>query len=363
MENDKVFFNKTYRIGSRDSQLALVQSNWVKNELEKVLPGIRFEIIKMKTVGDTILHKSLSKTGEKNLFTKELEDALLKKQVDMVVNSLKDMPSTLPEGLTISAISKRECPLDVVVMHPKNQEKKLCDLKPASIIGTSSLRRVAQLSRAYPQFKFKSIRGNLNTRLNKLHNSNELECIILAYAGLKRLSMLHYVSQILSPSECLYAIGQGSLAIETRARDYEVITMVSRLHCKETVLRTVAERAFLSTLGGGCSVPQGVHSWFEDDKLCLTGGAFNFDGSKAVIETRKETISLSEESGWQDQSDLDKCRESSSITTSHRFMHPLQLKIAGHLGRDVAIALLRNGAAVILDEAKQTNLKTQDIPI
>ena len=311
----------------------------------------------MSTTGDKILHKSLSKTGEKNLFTKELEDALLSNEVDMVVNSLKDMPSTLPQGLTISAVSKRECPFDAVVMHPRNHGKKLADLEPGSLVGTSSLRRISQLSKAYPLLRFRSIRGNLQLRLKKLDNSDELACIILAVAGLHRLGWHDRIEQVLQPDECLYAIGQGALAIETRANDPCTIGIVSSLHCKETVLETVAERAFLKTLGGGCSVPQGVHSWFEGDQLCLTGGAFNIDGSKSVVNTSKVTIVLTSSSKWMLTQELDNCCESSSITTSHRFIHPLLLKIAGHLGRDVAINLLRDGAASILNEARIANIK------
>jgi len=354
--------NKTFKIGTRDSVLAMTQTNWVKAKLKEKNPGLQVEVISMKTKGDKILDKALSKTGDKNLFTKELEDALLDGRVDMVVNSLKDMPSTLPDGLTISAVSERENPYDCVVMRKDNVGKKLCDLKPGSVVGTSSLRRVAQLTRAYPTLKFRSIRGNLQTRFRKLDEATDFDCMVLAVAGLTRLGMQDRISQVLDQDTCLYAIGQGALAVETRASDDVTIRLVSSLHCKKTVLRTVAERAFLKTLGGGCSVPQGVHSWISEDgnQLGLTGGAYNYDGSQAAVVTCKAELNISLKAQFLRPNEEEKCCEASSITTSHSFMHPLLLMIAGHLGRDVAIKLLQQGAAQILHEAKKVNEKAVD---
>ncbi|XP_078491116.1 porphobilinogen deaminase [Ciona intestinalis] len=287
--------NNILRVGTRKSELAMVQTNWVVNQLKSLNKSLEVEIVQMATIGDKILDKSLSKTGEKSLFTKELEDALIANQVDLVVNSLKDMPSTLPPNLTISAVSRREDPRDAVIMHPDNVGKRLEDLPPGSIVGTSSLRRVAQLKKLFPDLKFKSIRGNLNTRLRKLDDADNFSAIILAVAGVKRMGWNARISYTLTTDECLYAIGQGALGIETRADDMKSIKLVSQLHDKDTVIRTVAERAFLKTLGGGCSVPQAVHSWIIEDELYMRGAVFNLDGSKSLYETMQTSLFVNED--------------------------------------------------------------------
>lgn len=348
------------KVGTRKSPLAMYQTNWVVNELKQIDPKLDIEIVQMSTKGDQILNKALSKTGEKSLFTKELEDALIDERVDIVVNSLKDMPSTLPPNLTISAVSKREDPRDAVLMHPRNKGKYLCDLPAGAVVGTSSLRRVAQLKKAYPDLRFKSIRGNLNTRLRKLDEGEHFEALILAVAGVVRMGWKERISQILEPTECLYAIGQGALAVETRANDPDCIKLVSSLHCKDTVLKTIAERAFLKTLGGGCSVPQAVHSWIQDDMLHLKGGVFNLDGSKYLYEQMSTRCVLSKEDFVINPTDLDNCCEFASITISYRFLHPMLLKLAGHLGRDLALLLLKRGAKEILDEAREENMNRVD---
>uniref|UniRef100_H2ZDA3 hydroxymethylbilane synthase n=1 Tax=Ciona savignyi TaxID=51511 RepID=H2ZDA3_CIOSA len=351
--------NGVIRVGTRKSELAMIQTNWVVNQLKTMNESLEIEIIQMATIGDKILDKSLSKTGEKSLFTKELEDALIAKQVDLVVNSLKDMPSTLPNNLTISAVSRREDPRDAVIMHPANYGKRLEDLPTGSVIGTSSLRRVAQLKKLFPDLKFKSIRGNLNTRLRKLDNGDDFAAIILAVAGVKRMGWSPRISYILTTDECLYAIGQGALGIETRADDMQSIKLVAQLHDKDTVIRTVAERAFLKTLGGGCSVPQAVHSWIEDDQLYMKGAVFNLDGSKSLLETMQTSL-LVEDQHVLEVVDPESCCEFASITTSHRFIHPMLLKVAGHLGRDLALLLLGKGAREILDEARRQNMERVD---
>jgi len=348
------------KIGTRKSPLAMYQTNWVVSQLKQQNPELNIQVVQMSTKGDQILNKALSKTGEKSLFTKELEDALLDERVDIVVNSLKDMPSTLPTNLTISAVSKREDPRDAVLMNVANKGKHLCDLPDGAVVGTSSLRRVAQLKKAYPHLKFKSIRGNLNTRLKKLDESGHFSALILAVAGVVRMGWKERISQILEPSECLYAIGQGALAVETRANDPYCIKLVSKLHCKDTVLKTIAERAFLKTLGGGCSVPQAVHSWIENDMLHLKGGVFNLDGSKYLYEQMSTRCVLNDDDNAITPSDLDNCCEFASITTSYRFLHPMLLKLAGHLGRDVALLLLKKGAKDILDEARVDNMNRVD---
>ncbi|CAK8692383.1 porphobilinogen deaminase-like [Clavelina lepadiformis] len=351
----------TVRVGTRKSQLAMIQTTWVVNELKKLNKNLNIEVIQMSTIGDQILNKSLSKTGEKSLFTKELEEALIAHKVDMVVNSLKDMPSTLPPNLTISAVSKREDPRDAVIMHPNNKGKTLSDLEAGSTIGTSALRRVAQLTKLYPHLKFQSIRGNLNTRLHKLDETGIFSAIVLAVAGVKRMGWEDRISQILTPEECLYAVGQGALGIETRLDDIYNIQLVSQLHHRDTVIMTVCERAFLKTLGGGCSVPQAVHSWIKDNNLYLRAGVYNLDGTRSLVDEMHVSLEFDEKYQAMVQDvDPDKCTEFSCITTTHKFMNQLILKAAGHLGRDLALDLLKRGAKDILDEARKQDLARPD---
>ncbi|KPP79113.1 hypothetical protein Z043_101333 [Scleropages formosus] len=206
------------------------------------------ESVAMSTVGDKILDKALSKIGEKSLFTKELENALERNEVDLVVHSLKDLPTSLPPGFTIGAVLKRETPYDAVILHPKKAGLTLDTLPEGSVIGTSSLRRAAQLKRRFPHLEFKDIRGNLNTRLKKLDDHDDYSAIILAAAGLRRLGWESRISQILTPDDCMYAVGQGALAVEARAGDEDILKMLSVLNDTDTVLRCVAERAFLRHL-------------------------------------------------------------------------------------------------------------------
>ncbi|KAM9216952.1 porphobilinogen deaminase isoform 4-T6 [Leptosomus discolor] len=233
---------------SASLQLARIQTDSVVAMLRELYPDLCFEIVAMSTTGDKILDTALSKIGEKSLFTKELENALERNEVDLVVHSLKDLPTSLPPGFTIGAICKREEPLDAVVFHPKNSGKTLSLLPEKSVIGTSSLRRAAQLKKKFPQLEFRDIRGNLNTRLKKLDEKEDFSAIILAAAGLKRMGWENRIGQLLSPDDCLYAVGQGALAVEVRAKDQEILNMVSALHDADTVLCCIAERAFMKRL-------------------------------------------------------------------------------------------------------------------
>ncbi|KAM9216951.1 porphobilinogen deaminase isoform 3-T5 [Leptosomus discolor] len=249
---------------SASLQLARIQTDSVVAMLRELYPDLCFEIVAMSTTGDKILDTALSKIGEKSLFTKELENALERNEVDLVVHSLKDLPTSLPPGFTIGAICKREEPLDAVVFHPKNSGKTLSLLPEKSVIGTSSLRRAAQLKKKFPQLEFRDIRGNLNTRLKKLDEKEDFSAIILAAAGLKRMGWENRIGQLLSPDDCLYAVGQGALAVEVRAKDQEILNMVSALHDADTVLCCIAERAFMKRLEGGCSVPVAVNTVLKD---------------------------------------------------------------------------------------------------
>ncbi|KYO43098.1 hydroxymethylbilane synthase, b [Alligator mississippiensis] len=282
--------DRIIRVGTRKSQLARIQTDSVVEMLCKQYPGLHFEIVAMSTTGDKILDTALSKIGEKSLFTKELENALERNEVDLVVHSLKDLPTSLPPGFTIGAICKRENPHDAVVFHPKSCGKTLNALPDKSVIGTSSLRRAAQLKRSFPQLEFRDIRGNLNTRLKKLDEKEDFSAIILAAAGLRRMGWENRIGQILNPEDCLYAVGQGALAIEVRAKDQEILDMVSALHDGETVLCCIAERAFMKHLEGGCSVPVAVSTLLKDSQLYLTGAVYSLDGSDSLRETMQTSV-------------------------------------------------------------------------
>ena len=209
---------RTLRIASRKSQLALVQTHWVRDTLQAAHPEITFEIETMSTQGDNILDVALAKIGDKGLFTKELEVQMLAGQAEFAVHSLKDLPTKLPEGLILGCITERENPADALVVHEQHKDKQLATLPAGAIVGTSSLRRLAQLRHHYPHLEFKDVRGNLNTRLAKL-DAGEYDALILAVAGLERLGMADRIHEAIAPEISLHAVGQGALGIECRADD------------------------------------------------------------------------------------------------------------------------------------------------
>lgn len=272
---------RTIRIGSRKSQLALVQTHWVKEQLQKAFPDRAFEVHTMSTQGDKILDVALAKIGDKGLFTKELEVGMLQQEIDFAVHSLKDLPTNLPERLVLGCVTERENPADAMVVHQKHKDKTIDTLPEGAIVGTSSLRRLAQLRHHFPHLAFKDIRGNLNTRLQKL-DAGEYDAIILAVAGLHRLGMSDRIHQILPDEVSLHAVGQGALGIECRADDAEVLSILKAIEHIPTRDRTFAERAFLRTLEGGCQVPIGVNTELEGDSLTLTGIVASVDGQKLV---------------------------------------------------------------------------------
>ncbi|XP_056613287.1 hydroxymethylbilane synthase, b isoform X2 [Triplophysa dalaica] len=343
--------SRVIRVGTRKSQLARIQTDSVIEKLQELYPDVLFEIVAMSTTGDKILDTALSKIGEKSLFTKELENALEKNEVDLVVHSLKDLPTTLPVGFTIGAVLKRENPHDAVVLHPKNEGKCLDSLSNKSVIGTSSLRRAAQLKKRFPHLEFKDIRGNLNTRLKKLDEHNDFSAIILAAAGLRRMGWEGRISQILGPEDCMYAVGQGALAIEVRSRDQDILEMVSVLNDPDTVLRCIAERAFLKHLEGGCSVPVAVDTEVKNSQLYLTGAVYSLDGSDSLKETMQTSINSNNQ--IEEQEKVDEKVQRVGITS---------LKVSGEdqdaavkLGVDLGILLLSKGAKEILTIARQLN--------
>uniref|UniRef100_A0A4W5P778 hydroxymethylbilane synthase n=1 Tax=Hucho hucho TaxID=62062 RepID=A0A4W5P778_9TELE len=334
--------SRVIRIGTRKSQLARIQTDSVAEKLKELYPDVYLEIVGMTTTGDKILDTALSKF----FFLKSLCSEML---VDLVVHSLKDLPTTLPPGFTIGAVLKRENPHDAVVLHPKNMGKSLDTLPDKSVIGTSSLRRAAQLKKRFPHLEFKDIRGNLNTRLKKLDEKDDFSAIILAAAGLRRMGWDSRVSQILGPEDCMYAVGQGALAIEVRARDEDILEMVSVLHDPNTVLRCIAERAFLRRLEGGCSVPVAVHTEVKDSQLYLTGAVYSLDGSDSL----KETMQTSIDSDNKVEEQVDERVQRVGVTANN-MPGPAQ-DASEKLGLDLANLLLSKGAKEILTVARQLN--------
>ncbi|XP_038159081.1 porphobilinogen deaminase-like isoform X3 [Cyprinodon tularosa] len=342
--------SRVIRIGTRKSQLARIQTDSVADRLKELYPDVHLEIVAMSTIGDKILDTALSKIGEKSLFTKELENALERNEVDLVVHSLKDLPTTLPAGFTIGAVLKRENPHDAVVLHPNHAGKTLDSLPEKSVIGTSSLRRAAQLKKRFPHLEFKDIRGNLNTRLKKLDEKDDFAAIILAAAGLKRMGWEDRISLILEPEDCMYAVGQGALAVEVRARDVDILEMVSVLHDPDTVLRCIAERAFLKQLEGGCSVPVAVHTEVKGSQLYLTGAVYSLDGSESLKETMETSIAAGDE---QSREKVDEQIQRVGVTALK--LPAASQDAAERLGVDLANLLLNKGAKEILTVARQLN--------
>jgi hydroxymethylbilane synthase len=273
--------NQKITIGTRGSQLALWQTNWVKAEIEKRHPGIEVEVQVISTKGDRVLDVSLPKLGEqgKGLFTKELEDAIFEHRVDLAVHSLKDLPTELPAGLHIGAICEREDVRDALVA--RNPITSFNDLPERALIGTSSLRRQAQLLAARRDLVIEPVRGNVDTRLRKL-DEGQYDAIVLAAAGLHRLGHAIRITEHLNEDFMLPAVGQGALAIETREDDAETAEIIHELSHEATRLACTAERAFLKGLGGGCLVPIAAHATIESDVMILNGLVASPDGLESV---------------------------------------------------------------------------------
>lgn len=279
---------KTLKIGTRGSKLALWQANWVKSSLEVQHPSISIAIETIKTKGDKILDVPLAKVGGKGLFVKEIEEALLDGKIDLAVHSMKDMPGDIPKGLCIGAIPQRETPQDVLISKDK---KRLSKLGPGAKIGTSSLRRKAQLLHTRPDLDVLPLRGNLDTRLKKLENGN-LDAIILAAAGVKRLGLENKITQYLDENIMLPAVGQGALCIEVRQDDALVEQIVASLEHPQTRAVILGERAFLNRLEGGCQVPIAAYGKIDKNMFTLVGLVATIDGKTLL----KETIAGSKDS-------------------------------------------------------------------
>jgi len=253
------------RVGTRGSKLALAQTNWVIEQIKGHYPHLRVETVIIKTKGDKILDVPLAKVGGKGLFVKEIEEALLREEIDLAVHSMKDVPTELPEGLEIAIIPERESPFDVLI---SRENISFEDLPPGARVGTSSLRRTAQLRAKRPDLRIENLRGNLDTRLRKL-SEGLYEAIIVAEAGLLRLGLGDIPRERFSTEVMLPAIGQGALAIEIRKADTELREGLSFLHHEETAVAVAAERAFLERLGGGCQVPLAAYARLNQRNLVV----------------------------------------------------------------------------------------------
>ncbi len=263
-------------IGSRGSKLALWQSEYLAVELKKLIPELEIEIKIIKTKGDKILDVALSKIGDKGLFTKEIEIQLLAGNIDLAAHSMKDLPSEIEKGLLIGAVLKREDPRDVLISH-KNY--RFQDLPPGAFIGTSSLRRMAQVKATRPDISIRDIRGNVETRIRKM-KEEDLDGIILAYAGVKRLGLEDEISDYLPTDIMMPAVGQGVIAVEAREDDQDVLSLLNRINDSSVQFSTMAERSFLNELQGGCQVPVASVAELQGDRIVLQGLVASLDGTE-----------------------------------------------------------------------------------
>jgi hydroxymethylbilane synthase len=287
---------KTLIIGSRGSQLALWQAHWVKSELEKHFGNLQIDVNIIKTTGDKNLESPLSQIGDKGLFTKEIEHALLDRKIDLAVHSLKDLPTMLPPGLIIGAITKREDVHDVFISHPKKQYKHFVDVPLGAKIATGSLRRKSQLLNWRPDIEVIDLRGNLNTRFAKL-DASDWDGMILARAGVVRLEMGGRIVEDLPFEKMLPAVGQGALAIEISEEDHAIAQVLKPLVSEATTIAVTGERALLRLLEGGCQVPIGTHAYIESNTFMMDGMIGSLNGRKIVRGRIHGTPSMAEELG------------------------------------------------------------------
>ena len=273
---------KTLRIGTRKSELALWQANFVRRRVLEEHPHVKVELVEIVSEGDRTLDIPLSQAGGKGLFLKELEWALLDGEIDMAVHSMKDVTVTLPEGLHISVVLPREDPRDALV---SNRYQSLDEMPADAVLGTCSLRRQCQVRARYPKLRLVNLRGNVNTRLAKL-DSGQYDGIILAVAGLKRLGLGHRIQQAIDTETCLPAIGQGIVGIECRAADAEVNELIAPLNDPEASIQVQCERTLNARLGGGCHVPVGIFSELSGTQIRLRALVGKPDGTQIVYSEK-----------------------------------------------------------------------------
>lgn len=273
-------------IGTRGSKLALFQANLVESKLKTAYPNLEVEIDTIKTKGDKILDLALSKIGDKGLFTKEIQDSLYKKEIDIAVHSLKDLPTVLPNGTQLGAILERANHRDVLV---SIDGKKLADFTSDNTIATSSLRRKSQLIKLNKEVQVVDIRGNVDTRIRKMH-AGYCQGMIMAAAGVERLELQSHITEYLNENQMLTAPGQGAIAIEVRKGDDEVLDILSILNHKKTSICVTAERSFLNRLEGGCQIPFAAHATISGEILTIEGMVATLDGSKMQRKIIKGNI-------------------------------------------------------------------------
>lgn len=288
------------RIATRQSALALWQANFIKQQLEKKYPNLSVELLGMTTTGDKLSAGSLKKVGGKNLFVKELEQALLDHQADIAVHSMKDVPMDVTDGLTIAAITEREDPRDVLI---SNKYKNLAALPPSAVVGTSSLRRTCQLYSLRSDLTIRELRGNVDTRIKRL-DEQQYDAIVLAAAGLIRLGLQNRITEYLSSTVMLPAVGQGALGIECRSDDVSIIELIKPLNHSETHFCITAERSLNKQLNGGCQVPVAAHAVLINDKIKLQGLVGKPEGSLILKAEREDFIANAELLGLQVANDL-----------------------------------------------------------
>jgi len=281
------------RIGTRGSLLALAQCEWVKGKIRGHHPGLEVELVRIKTQGDKILDAPLSKIGGKGLFVKEIEEALLSGRVDLAVHSMKDVPAELPDGLLLTAFPEREDPRDVLI---SVNDIPLHELPQGALLGTSSLRRGAQVRHFRPDLEIVPLRGNVDTRIRKL-GRGDFHAIVLAAAGMARLGLKDQISQVIPTERVLPAIGQGALGIEVRGDNSEVIEILSFMDHGPTAACVMAERGFLKKLEGGCQVPIAGLAALDGRDLHLEGMVAELDGSRVIRDKMKGDRDLPEELG------------------------------------------------------------------
>lgn len=287
-------------IGTRGSELALWQSQWVKAALQSVHGELEIELKIIQTTGDKILDTALSMIGDKGLFTKEIEQQLLAGNVDLAVHSLKDLPTKLPEGLVLGAVTAREDPADVLV---SKNNLTLEEFAPGAVVLTGSLRRRAQLLRRRGDLEVREIRGNVPTRLRKLDES-DADGVIMAAAGLKRLGFTDRITQRFEPAEFLPACGQGALGLEIRQGDAAVGELIEPLNDAASRIATTAERAVLAALEGGCQIPMGAYAELNEGTLCLRAMIAALDGSEVITTQVEGSAERAEELGREAAQDL-----------------------------------------------------------
>ena len=265
-------------IGSRTSKLALYQTNEVKNELKKNFPDLEVEVKKIKTKGDILLDKPLDRSLDKGYFVKEIQELLIQNKIDIAVHSLKDLPVDKIDELEICAILERANPQDVFL---SKKNKKLANFSGNELIGTTSLRRKAQLLKINPKLKIEDIRGNVDTRIKKMVEG-KYDGLVMAAAGIERLNLDEYITEYLNFDLFLNAPGQGAIAVEVNSKNKEVNQLVSTINHERTMICTRYERDFMKRMGGGCNYPIGAYSYFEGNKIFLEGIILSLNGKKSI---------------------------------------------------------------------------------